>query len=150
MSSEGKSTPEVRRAIKINGSHQQPTTVSPPILRAPCTGVEGVQYRGMMEGVSDHNLPWVMNCEMQQKPPLPQEGFWSPQSNWREKGVKTPLSNKIIERKRRKSLCHKIQTVKAHMLGLYYARVFKSSECSEHLTMRQCDISGWLVVNSRG
>ncbi len=26
-------------------------------------------------GVPYHNFPWVMNCEMQQKPPLPQEGF---------------------------------------------------------------------------
>lgn len=60
----------LKEQLKVTGCVQQSTTVSPSISRGLCTELEA-----WLGGVPTHNFPWVMNCEMQQKPPLLQEGF---------------------------------------------------------------------------
>lgn len=70
---------KVQRRIKSQPiSAAAPYRIHPSTLPASCTEVDWpLGDNGGGEGASDHNYSWVMNCEMQQKPPLLPEGFWA-------------------------------------------------------------------------
>lgn len=116
-----------KEQLKVNGSLWQPTTVSPSILGASCTKGGRSTVGWWVWGVfQDHNFPWVMNCEMQQKPPLLQEGFKARRAIEEREGVKMPSSNKIHGRE--KISCVIEIRLKAHTLHIMHGSSNPESE----------------------
>lgn len=119
LSSEGKSVPKVQRAIKSQRisltAHYCISIHSRSLMHK-----RWKEYSGMMSvgGFPDHNFPWVMNCEMQQKPPLLQEGFRARTAIDEWEGVKMPSSNKIQGRK--KNPCVIEIRLKAHTVHIMH------------------------------
>lgn len=120
---------------------------SPFVIRVPkrdgssLWALRGNPPQGVQRAIKSQRIPWsclspdrnfsrVANCETQQKPPLPQEGFGWDSAAGEKRGVKKCLCQmKYIGGKIQ---CYKDETVRPHMVGSYYARVFISSERSEN------------------